>query len=327
MPDRIRYVNPDADAAGDGTTSATSSGDGTHAYDSCAAWEADTNVGNNENWFVYCERGTSTPRDTTALAINSLTIGTNSYVWLLANDTTYEAELESQGVLPASTANADASSYHYGVYDAGYVIYTTSNYTNVVQVTDNDVSICGIEIRSEPTVKSGRGFHINQTLQESHMDLIIRGSGSGVNEVVYNVKGILINSICDGYSVSTTGVEHANYGGGEIWNCLAADCSEGFTAQATGGTDPILVNCLAYNCTTDYLDNGGGWDTTNSATCATTDASAAESFVTVTSVSTTAGTDITNPATKDWTLTNGALDEVGTTTGAPAYDIGLNARS
>jgi len=322
VPTTVRYVDTDADSGGDGTTSATSSGDGSHAYDTLANWAAgEFPIGNNISHYVYCNRGTTTPRDTTAVDLSAVSIGNNSLVYILPNDTAYDPY-----------TGADASSYHYGVYDAGYVLYTSANFTATLKIS-NKVIVRGIEIRNDPpSVNGGTGFQTDATTQQTHRDIISRSTGGTytANQAFRVNSGILENCIADHYSggsSSTSGFYGVNYGKPEFTNCLAANCYTGFISQVTGGIDPICINCVAVNCTADYTDGGGGWDTTNSTNCATSDASASESWVTVTSVSTSDGVDFVAPSTKDWRPTSGGkLTNAGSANGT-AVDIALEARS
>lgn len=68
MADIVRYVDTGADAGGDGTTPATSSGDNTHAYQSLNAWDAeeetDLTGGGGDTHTVRCNRTNSGGIDT-----------------------------------------------------------------------------------------------------------------------------------------------------------------------------------------------------------------------------------------------------------------------
>ena len=125
--DVIRYVNPGADAAGDGTTAALSSGDSTHAYDSMSAWES------NEN--------------------TNLVVATNTMTAICAGSTADTTKVIVAGWITSSTYDVtiktDESDRHDGTWDTSKFrsnINASAHGTYNIQIATNHVTIEGLQI-------------------------------------------------------------------------------------------------------------------------------------------------------------------------------------
>ena len=113
-----------------------------------------------------------------------------------------------------------------------------------------------------------------------------------------------------------------------FYNCVAAGSVTGFFAQSGGANDFTAINCLAYDCTTDFNDLGNV--NSNSDYNATTGGSIPTDFGSngVTGISTTDGVDLTSPSTNDYSLPSGSdLIDAGTTVSGYSDDIEGNTRS
>lgn len=87
--DIVRYVDTGADAGGDGTTAAISSGDNTHAYQSLNQWEsaegADLDTANNTHT-VHTNRTNSGGEDTTSISIMGWTTSATDFITIRGDD-------------------------------------------------------------------------------------------------------------------------------------------------------------------------------------------------------------------------------------------------
>lgn len=329
MADISIYVNTDS-VGGDGTTNATSGG--TAAYSSISDCVASQDFsGTSNNYYIYCTEGASV--DSEKVDFSSITLGSGSAIYICPNDSTY-CTTHSLG------SGASGSEYHGGDPAAGYhVEYTAySDETIFLPSTSGlgNINIYGIVVDHYRTQGGTYGWALranNDSSTPVMRDIIARDttpSNKNVLGLIAGYKCKIINclALARGYS-TTYGFYWFNWTSGAVGYNLGTDgCTYGFTVDASSGTtDPILKNCYSYNHGTSgfYVASTRGWDDTNSVTCATSASSGEETWVTVTSLASSAFTDA---AGDDFSLTSGgALTDAGTTVTDASPDITQTARS
>lgn len=193
---------------------------------------------------------------------------------------------------------------HDGAFGSGFYISTDKSYGFAFQMAVGGY-VRYVEVHNKTTLPSGAAFYVTSGSATVVNCLGRTDSPSGNNQAFRNTVGDLIS--CKGKSASGIAFHYNNYTANVEWsNCVAVDSATGFSMNTAGAQYPTLTNCVAYNCTTDYT----GTENASSATCATSAASTAYSFVTVTGV---ASSDFVDPSTDNYHLASGSsLIGVGT---------------
>jgi len=145
---------------------------------------------------------------------------------------------------------------HNGVSKAGFWMYYSDNYGEVVEVvTGNDTLIEYVE--AWQTAANGDAFYCDSsTYNFTAFACVGYGTSNGGTPYAAfrNRRSIYINCIGMGYRGFMT---RANYYGYIAQNCVAVDCTDiGFYMASTGSNDinqgVSWANCVAYNCGTSF---------------------------------------------------------------------------
>lgn len=270
-----RYVNPASTPGGDGTTNATSGAN--RAYASLIEWEADEQtdlVGDGDNHVVYCASGT-----------NNETLHTSVYGW-------------TTGASNKITIQGNPSDWHEGVWDAGYIL-TSSSTTAVLRIVDDYVDVIGLQLESTQSFafyvhgNSGGRVLLDKCLVEGSSSQYAVQAASGSNDV--EIRNTLIQT---------------TYRGVDIRDATTGACNN-VTVHTTGqycfvGAGVTHKNCVGVGAS--ILDFHGSPSGDYNAS-EDTSAPGANS---VTGVVTTDGTDFKSPSTDDYTpVAGGKLDNAG----------------
>ncbi len=210
-----RYVDTGSAAGGDGTTSATSSGDNTHAYQSLNAWEAaeetDLNTANNTHT-VHTNRTNAGGEDTTAVVINSWITSATDFITIQGDD------------FPAD-----------GIFDGTkYVLHNNDTDAYLLFINDDHVRVRNFQIKVTETGGNNRyGFRIAGIAAANYIvidSVIIKGvcSGTGLGQ------GLWVN---DG----STNLD--------IYNCIVTGFKSGADTDFIGLYIDNVSTCNIYNCT------------------------------------------------------------------------------
>lgn len=269
-----RYVDVNADAGGDGTTDALTGAN--CAYQSLSAWEAaeQGTIASGDKHIVYCNTGADS--NVCAVLTANWTVTDVDGLQIRTNDTNNDY---------SGASGATKTAHHGGDPHGGYYIQFSANNVGL-RVSEPNTGVYGISV--DGTGGSSQGIYIeaNDTNQWGD-SLIARGQGGSTSfRALLTYKGKLYNCVAwhAGAKAGAAGFfATTNFNEGVYYNCTAFNYTHGFFDARTSGTGlTLLRNCVALACTNDYNTGGCTWGT--GATCATSDASAAESWVTVTSV-------------------------------------------
>ena len=268
----VRYVDTGSDAGGDGTTSATSSGDNTHAYQSLNAWEVaeetDLDTANNTHTF-HTNRTNSGGIDQLICLIDGWTTSVTDFITVIADD------------FPAG-----------GIYDdTKYIIENNDDTAAAVDIKEDFVRLINLQVLL--TTTNGIRFGIRNSAQGAgaiiHVDsCIVKGVCSGTDDAigimlqdadatVYVYNTIVFDFIA-GADTGFRGIQ--TKGTVNIYNCTISNCYYGII-RSTETT--IAINCAVFNNTIDFggtvtiincatdesagegangVDISGTWDTT-----------------------------------------------------------------
>ena len=245
MAEILRYVDTGSDAAGDGTTPATSSGDNTHAYQSLNAWEAaeaaDLDTANNTHT-VHCNRTNSGGTDGTKTTISGWTTSVTDFITVMQDD------------FPVD-----------GIYDSTAYQLVQTNNNSTLNISENYVRE---KIQIVPTV-TGAGFGggifvtaIDAGGSDIRIDsCIIKGisSGTGGNFGVFvadaDATVTVFNTPIYGFISSDNpgdiGFRAILISDGvlNVYNSVMAFSRCGL--QRTGGT-ATAINCAVFDNTVDF---------------------------------------------------------------------------
>ena len=242
--DIVRFVDTGADASGDGTTSATSSGDNTHAYQSLNAWEGaeqtDLDTANNTHT-VHCNRTNSGGMDTTAVTVDGWTTSATDFITIIADD------------FPAD-----------GIYDSTkYVLHNNDSAVTFFSINEDFVNLTNFQMLTTGTgTNSRRGLNIvGQNVSNAiNIDSCIfkgivsgTGAGIGIRAVDADLNLTIFNTaFCDFFITGDIGfrailVALANVA--NIYNCTFYNNTVGI--ERSGGTANV-INCALFNNEDDF---------------------------------------------------------------------------
>ena len=288
-----RYVNTAAGAGGDGTTNATSSGDGTHAYVSLSAWEAseETNlVTDTDTHIVNC---TGTSADTTKFAIFTWTTNATYFI----------------------TVNGENTTGAYSTSDYRLETSTAGGYENCFDIREDYTVVNDIQLQHSVGHSSSNGFFVTGATDPTFNRCISKAV-------------VTAGSFCKGFSVDVAGLKMAgclayDWTGSShvgvlttsgsptpyVYNTTVDNCTAGFQ---TGGSGAIIRNSVAQNCGTN---NGfiGTWasGTSHNASDDTSDAPGTSPQTGTVTFVDLAGEDY-QPASGDTVIKENGVDLSGT---------------
>ena len=283
----IRYVNPNAAASGNGTTSALSGANCAYQrlYDAINEFNGQTL---SEVLEIICDSGGTA--DTQGFTVGGITTSASNYIYIHPN-----ASHRSLGKW---------STDHYRMAFASensFALTITSAYTR----------IDGLNIEVTAASESGTwgGIYVNAN-NVSITNCLVKGAVSGTNAVGYGI-----------YLYEGTGLVVRN---SIVYNFVnATEAHAGFRSWIAGGNSYSLDNCTVYNCYVGYLHSTGtrtsaknlgaagcttafsGWTPDGGDTCSSS---------TPTFVSTTGGSEDLHLAASDTTWHDAGTDLSGTFT-------------
>lgn len=208
-----RYVDPDAAAGGDGTTTALSGAN--CAYVSLSVWEAsrggqDLITAGNIEKVVCCSNGGSHTADTTACAINGATTDSSNYMWV----------------------TVESGSRHAGKWsDSKYRMVFGDASGGILNVGDPYTLVEYVQVKNTYTGTSTNRYCINLNVGQfsTARSCICVGDGGGAYQ-----KGI--------YAVGSSN---------KIINCICYNLREGIRSGNDGSTadDCWILHNTVYGCT------------------------------------------------------------------------------
>lgn len=236
MADIPRFVDTGSDAGGDGTTSATSSGDNTHAYQSLNAWEAaeetDLDTANNTHT-VHCNRTNSGGMDTTAVTISGWTTSATDFITVIADD------------FPAN-----------GIYDnTKYTLHNNDSIVTFFGLVEDYINLVNLQVLiTETSTNVRRGINVDAL---------------GVANAI-NIDSCIIKGACSGTGAAN-GIRVAGANNNvNIFNNIITDifiaADGGFRGiSVTSATAVNLYNNTFYNNTRAVNRDGGTVNAINDA--------------------------------------------------------------
>lgn len=256
MPtDRTRFVNPGADAGGDGTTKELSSGDNTHAYVSqsiaeAAEQTADADlVTGDETLTCLCA---GTVADNATVIWDGWTVGVSNFITVKGDrdqsDGFYDGFLQ----------------YHTGFYRM-----EQSGTSNTLQPIESFTVIDGIQIRVTKPVGSAAGIKIGIRDVVTKNCRIFTTLNVGSRRGIWHAGSLSASSLSEiencivagfvGVASSGVRVDFGGTGTVHIFNCSIYDCNVGILNNATNSSSTVLsTNNVLFNNTDDHSQLSSG---------------------------------------------------------------------
>jgi len=240
-----RFINTAADPGGDGTTNATSSGDGSHAYQTINAAEAGEqgDITSSGVLNLIC---TGTSDSTNVVFSGGWTVNASNFITIKPNATDVHDGVFSASIFHKSSANNYGRAIDllvaFSVID-GLQMSNTHNETTIVRMTTNETVIQNCLIKSDGVATGADGIApTGNTSTQLTM----------VNNVIYEFSGNGVSK--ENFSDNTT---YAFY------NNTVDSCGVGMRISSGFNSASRVFNNLLTNNTTDYsltgtLSNTGG---------------------------------------------------------------------
>lgn len=193
---------------------------------------------------------------------------------------------------------------HGGVPGAGFVLTTSGNYKTTLQCGQAYTRIEGIEVRANGTV-SANCIGLSNADPIYVDGCIVSGGTAGISTV--SASSIFRNCLAHD---TGNGFQFGNWNAATAKNCTAADCTNGFIRIGASGSGPTVINCVAYNNTTDF-----NYDSVAYSGSSNYNASKDATAPGANSVTGLADADFTDPSSDDWSIPNTSSDlyDAGTT--------------
>lgn len=232
-----RYIDPDAAAGGDGTTTALSGAN--CAYVSLSVWEAarqgDLASDDRVEKAVCQSTHASHTADTTALAIDGSTTDATRYLWITVAD----------------------GSRHAGKWDDTKYRITcaaTSGYRRTITIADPHVVIDGLQVAGTGAatehicIFNNSGSNDGRVLIQNCICDMNVSSGTGLG-IYCSYDTEIINCII---LRATIGISMVNYNAGSsvAYNCTVHGCATGLYRY--GNHTAVAINCAVFNNTDDF---------------------------------------------------------------------------
>lgn len=257
MANIVRYVDTGSDAAGDGTTAATSSGDNTHAYQSQNQWEAaeqtDLDTANNTHT-VHCNRTNGGGIDQLRCLILGWTMSATDFLTIIADD------------FPAD-----------GIYDnTKYLLENNDDQSDAMNIREDYVRVVNLQILVTATTGTKKGIVIEQVGVANDVRIdscFIKGtcSGTGVGYGIQvndnSLTAIIFNTVVTGFR-SGADTQFAGIINGSCVNLYVYNCTlynNYYGVRDAGAGTVTVINCALFNntddnaaCTLDYCGTEQG---------------------------------------------------------------------
>lgn len=215
---QIRYVNTASSAGGDGTTNNTSGS--TRAYATLKEALDAIGASLSDAMTIYCEGSAA---DTGSV-----------------NQSTWDFTTTAANYLLITTT---AANRHSGKWDTGKYRITATNANGLYQNTPCHVRIDGLQV--EVTVSDAGSYecfkssNANQTAGDCYLT---------ISNCI--AKAVISSGSVIGYNPRPFGAGGAGFAA--IWNCIAIDCTSGFSSDMPGFP---FYNCGAYDCTFGFVSD------------------------------------------------------------------------
>lgn len=172
---------------------------------------------------------------------------------------------------------ADANNYisltvppafrHDGTRQSGAYLQLSSNSAAVLSLSVPYTRAAWLDVTN---VANGHVFYLDGTYGDIQKCLACAGGSGRVNYRFMADDCRAINSLACDFGI---GFDAINYTKGNWLNCNAVNLATGFRTGNNAAGSSIVKNCVSYNNTIAYQDDGGGWDpaSTHNATSSATD--------------------------------------------------------
>ncbi len=241
----VRFVDTGSDAAGDGTTSATSSGDNTHAYQSLFAWEAaeetDLDTANNTH-SVHTNRTNGGGMDTTECVIAGWVTSATDFITIQGDD------FPTDGIRDESK----------------YVLHNNDASPSALTISENHVRVRDFQIKVTVTSTNLRGGIFLTGIAAANTiildSILIKGvcSGTGLghgirvddSSTLLTIDNCIVTGFKSGADTTFRGIWIDATNTADIYNCTLYGNHVGI--ERDFGTTTVINNAV-FNNDDDYL--------------------------------------------------------------------------
>jgi hypothetical protein len=243
MADLVLYWDTGSDAGGDGTTSETSSGDNTHAYQSLNQAEAggqqDLTAGGGNTLTLHGNRTNGGGVDQVAVVVNGYITSATYFLAITQDD------------FPAD-----------GIYDnAKALLENNDDALAAIRIQDNHVRVLSLQILVTTTGGTNTGIYVDSIAAANAIFIggcivkgVCSGTGSayGVGFIDADIIGVVYNCTFSGFDCDADfyGIRVNNCTTADLYNNTIYNCYRGIRQE--NGT-VTAINCPVFNCTDDIL--------------------------------------------------------------------------